>query len=87
MWKLLALVALVVATPASAQNANVYNGTAHEPNPAAVQSQEKAAGVSPAPAQQKQLDDSVEQLDKQVQRNAQDAGAKAAACAKNPSNC
>ncbi len=94
MWKLLAILATVGATPAfgqdsggPAQNGNVYNGTAHEPNAGAVQSQERAAGVAPAPARQKQLNNTVEQLDKQVQTNAQGAEAKAAACAKDPSNC
>ena len=92
-WWYLGL-ALVSATPAfaqdsggPAQNGNVYDGTSHQPSAAGVHSQEKAAGIAPPPAQQKQLDNNVEQLDKQVQKNAQDAGAKAAACAKDPSNC
>ena len=86
--------ALVLVTPAfaqdsggPAQNGDVYGGTAHEPNPGAVHSEEKAAGIAPSPAQQKRLDNTVEQLDKQIQATSQDAGAKAAACAKNPSNC
>lgn len=93
MRLLIVVLMVAAATPAVAQdaaparNANVYDGTAHQPSAGGVQSQEKAAGVAPAPAQQRQLDDSVEQLGAQVQGNASDAGRKAAACAANPSNC
>ena len=89
--RLLIALLLIAATPAFAQdaaparNANVYDGTAHQPTAGGVQAQERAAGV--APAQGQQLDNTVEQLNAQVQNNAKDAGAKAAACAANPSNC
>jgi hypothetical protein len=34
------------------RNGNVWNGKDHEPNPAAVQSKEKAAGIAPSPTEQ-----------------------------------
>ena len=87
----LALMLSLLALPAMAQdsapaaNANVYNSTSHQPSAGAVTSQEKAAGVAPADPQA--LNNTVESLDRQVQQNAAGAGAKAAACADNPSNC
>ena len=48
---------------------NVYDGTAHQPTPGAVQPNEQAAGVAPPPAQQKKEDDTVRQLDKQLLGN------------------
>ena len=45
---------------------NVYDGTAHQPNPGAVRAGEQAAGVAAPPAQQKKEDDTIRQLDKQL---------------------
>ena len=69
---------------------NVYNGTSHEPNPGAVHSNESAAGVAPSPSVTKNLDNSVQQLDKQVQTNSQPgnaAPAESLACKTTASAC
>ena len=68
---------------------NVYNGTAHEPNPGVVHSEEKAAGVAPSPGAVKQDNKAVEQLDKNVQNNgANSVGpAKSLVCSTVPATC
>lgn len=88
---------MLMAGAAAAQDAappgrigNIYNGTAHEPNPGAVHSDESAAGVETSPAVTKNLNNSVQQLDKQVQSNSQPANAAPAeslACKTTASAC
>ena len=69
LWSGLACV--LGGLPVSAQTppariGNVYDGTAHEPNPAAVHQSESAAGVAAPPAEQKKEEDTVQQIDKQL---------------------
>ena len=68
---------------------NVYNGTAHEPDPGVVHSQEKAAGVALPPGAVKQDNKAVEQLDKNIQNNgaASVGPAKSLACSTVPATC
>jgi hypothetical protein len=42
------------------RHGNVWNGKDHEPNPAAVQSREKAAGIAPSPTEQQRQNALVE---------------------------
>lgn len=53
-----------------ARNANIWDGQAHEPNPAQVGSQERRDGIAPDAAQQRTLDREVEVLDRKVQSQA-----------------
>jgi hypothetical protein len=52
------------------RNANVYNGTAHEPGAGPTTQREISAGVAGSTATQQRENDTVEQLDRQVQHNA-----------------
>ncbi len=65
-----AVFALMAQAPvfaaAPARNANVWDGTAHEPNPTIVHTQEKAAGVQLSPQQQTEQTDTVEHLAQQL---------------------
>ena len=69
LWASVALV--LNGLPAAAQtppprNGNIYDGTAHEPNPSAVHQNERAAGVMPSASVQKKERNTVEQLDRQL---------------------
>ena len=70
-----------------AQNGNVYNGTAHEPNPAATQQQEQSAGVGLSTQQQQQQTNTVEQLDKQLQQTAKTPLPERAGCSADGKTC
>ncbi len=95
----LATLSLAVALAASgawaqdnlppARNGNIYDGTAHEPNPNSVTAQEKAAGVALPPAKSRAVTNHVEQLDKSIQENgANTVGpAKSLACSTVPATC
>ncbi len=64
---------LSLAIPAGAQtarNANIYDGTAHEPSPGPVHSDEKAAGVGLTPQQTQQQNSEVETLDRELTERA-----------------
>ncbi len=83
-WALLAALAMPVV-PAQAQdtparNGNVYNGTAHEPSPA-------AGNQGLSPQQQQQQNAVIEQLDRQVQKNAQTPTGTAAGCSASQKAC
>jgi hypothetical protein len=52
-----------------ARNANVYDGTAHEPDAQATTQRESAAGIAGSEAAQRRETDAVEQIYKQLQRN------------------
>jgi hypothetical protein len=70
---LLASVTLLLPAASGAQtarNGNIYNGTAHEPSPGPVHSDEKAAGVALPPNQAEQQTNEVESLDKQLTEKA-----------------
>jgi hypothetical protein len=68
----------VVAGPASTahvdtvptRNANVYNGTAHEPGAGSTTQREISAGVAGSTETRHRENDTVEQLDRQAQHNA-----------------
>ncbi len=90
------LASIAVAGVAAAQNnappsriGNVYDGTAHQPNPGAVQSGEAAAGIAPSPSATRANNNAVRQLNKQIQSNgAQSAApAKSLACSTVPATC
>ncbi len=72
-----------------ARNADIYNGTDHEPNAGTVTSQEKAAGVALPPAQNRAANGQVEQLDKNIQNNGSSTvgPAKSLACSTVPATC
>lgn len=78
--------ALAQQSGGPAQNGNVYDGTAHEPNAGVVHTQEKNAGIAPPPAQQQRLNNDVEALGHAAEQNAAGARAKAA-CAVNNTGC
>ena len=65
---LLAAGLMLVGTPAfaqqapSARDANIYDGKAHEPDPAATTAREKAAGIAPSAETRQRENDKVEQL-------------------------
>jgi hypothetical protein len=60
----LAVLAFAAAWPAQAEpparEGNIWGGIDHEPNPAAVHQDEKAAGLLPSPQEQQRLNDEVE---------------------------
>ena len=68
---------------------NVYNGTAHEPNPATVQGNESAAGVAAPSSQQKANDKSLQNLNRQIQTNGEQTinKDKSLACSTVPASC
>ncbi len=69
---------------------NVYDGTAHEPNPGAVRAGESAAGVLPPASVSKGENKTIEQLNKQLQRNSAPSNAAPAeslACRTSPAAC
>ncbi len=88
-WALLGVLALhfAAAQAQPAQNGNVYNGTAHEPNPSATQQQEQSAGVGLSQQQQQQQTNTVEQLDKQLQNTAKTPEGTRAGCSANGKSC
>lgn len=53
--------------PPPSRIGNVWNGTAHEPDPAAVDAHERAAGIAVSPEAGHQADDTVEQLFRQLE--------------------
>ncbi len=54
--------------PPPRQNANIWNGDAHEPNPANVQAEEHRAGIAPDAQRQRALNNEVEHLDQKLER-------------------
>ncbi len=96
-WALLATLALPTAsvlaqtqtqTPdVPTRNGNVYNGTAHEPNPSATTQQEQSTGVALSPQQQQQQTGTLEQLDKQIQQRAGMPLGTAAGCTADQQRC
>ncbi len=71
---------------ALAQNANIYNGKQHQPSAGDVQQQEQTSGVA-SPQQQQSTTNEVEQLNRQVQQNAQTPTGTAAGCSPNQKAC
>jgi hypothetical protein len=53
--------------PPPSRIGNVWNGTAHEPNPAAVDANERAAGIAASPEARRRADDTIEQLFRQLE--------------------
>lgn len=53
-----------------ARNANIWGGRAHEPNPGAVQAEERKEGIAPDAARQRALDSEVEHLDRKLLEHA-----------------
>src|ERR1700679_4378279 len=51
------------------RNANVYDGSKHEPAAGPTTQREEAAGVAGSAATQRRENDTVEQLDRQVEQN------------------
>ena len=72
------LIALLTAGPAVAEpasrNANVWDGVAHQPNPAIVHDQEKAAGFQPSSQEETKQDDVVERLARELLKQHRMAG-------------
>lgn len=52
---------LAVAQPAS-RNGNVWDNVAHQPNPSAVQADEKARGILASPQEQAKRDEIIDRL-------------------------
>ncbi len=70
---LLASVTLLLPGAAGAQtarNANIYNGTGHEPAAGPVRNDERAAGVALPPGQADQQTKDLESMDKQLTQKA-----------------
>jgi len=72
----LGLGAMIPAVAVAQQNvprrdANTWNGLDHEPSPSNVEHKERAAGIAPGAAQQKALNNEVEQLDQQIRKDEQ----------------
>jgi hypothetical protein len=53
--------------PAPSRIGNIWNGTAHEPNPAAVDAHERAVGIAASPEARRHADDTVEQLFRELE--------------------
>jgi hypothetical protein len=58
------------AQPPPRQNANIWNGEAHEPNPGNVEAKERNAGIAPDAQRQQSLTNEVEHLDRKLERQA-----------------
>jgi hypothetical protein len=70
-----------------ARNANVYNGTAHEPAVGPTIQREQAAGVAGSQETQRRETNIVEQLNRQVQRNAGQPSSVVRNCPPNVTYC
>ncbi len=55
--------------PPPSRIGNVWDGRAHEPNPAVVDAHERAAGIAASPEARRQADDTVEQLFRQLENS------------------